>query len=73
MFIGNFQFNRMNEGKLYELQSDSTFTLNQVKYDSQKDFKERKIPNDQKPIEKKLISSGHIFNNDLVEQPKKVS
>jgi hypothetical protein len=32
----------MNEGKLYELQSDNTYTLYQVNYDYQQDMKEGK-------------------------------
>ena len=36
----------MNEGKLYELQPDNTYTLYQVKYDYQKDNKEGKGPSD---------------------------
>jgi hypothetical protein len=36
----------MNEGKLYELQPDNTYTLYQVNYDHQKDNKEGKWRND---------------------------
>jgi len=36
-FIGEFKLNRMSEGKLYEMQSDKTYTLYQVKYDYVKD------------------------------------
>jgi hypothetical protein len=36
----------MNEGKLYELQPDNTYTLYQVNYDYQKDAEEGKKPSD---------------------------
>ena len=48
----------MNEGKLYELQPDNTYSLYQVKYNTHKDVKEGIYPNDLKPIEKKLMSKG---------------
>jgi len=37
IFIGDFYCNRMNSGKLYEMQADNTYTLYNVKYDAQKD------------------------------------
>ncbi len=38
MFIGEFKFDRLHEGKLYELQQDNTYSLFQVKYDVEKDI-----------------------------------
>jgi hypothetical protein len=38
--------NRMNEGKLYELQPDNTYSVYQVKYDAQKDIKLVNFPED---------------------------
>lgn len=35
IFIGDFKSNYMNEGKLYQLQSDNTFELYKVKYEPQ--------------------------------------
>jgi hypothetical protein len=47
----------MQEGILYELQSDSTYSLFEVKYDNVKDVKNGLAgPSKQKPIFKKLIS-----------------
>ena len=42
MFIGDFQCDMKNEGKLYELQLDNTYALYQVKYDPHRDIKEGK-------------------------------
>ena len=39
MFIGEFKFDSMYEGKLYELQQDNTYSLFQVKYDVESDVK----------------------------------
>ena len=44
MFIGDFKCNMMNEGKLYELQQDNTYSLYQVKYNPQADNDEDKEP-----------------------------
>ena len=41
IFIGDFYRNRMNSGKLYEMQADNTYTLYNVKYDAQKDYDNR--------------------------------
>ena len=38
IFIGDFFINKMNSGKLYEMQADNTYTLYNVKYEAQKDF-----------------------------------
>jgi hypothetical protein len=46
----------MQEGTLYELQSDSTYSLFEVKYDNLKDVKNGLGPSKQNPIFKKLIS-----------------
>ena len=47
----------MQEGTLYELQSDSTYSLFEVKYDNENDVKNGlKAPSKQNPIFKKLIS-----------------
>ena len=43
MFIGDFYCNLMNEGELYELQPDSTFSIYQVRYDPHKDINEGTI------------------------------
>jgi hypothetical protein len=40
MFIGDWFRNRMNEGKLYELQQDNTYSLFQVKYNPQADIEQ---------------------------------
>jgi hypothetical protein len=45
IFIGDFYRNRMNSGKLYEMQADNTYTLYNVKYDAQKDIDTGKSPN----------------------------
>jgi hypothetical protein len=39
MFVGQWRFNKMYEGKLYEMQDgeDSKFDLYEVKYDAIKD------------------------------------
>jgi hypothetical protein len=37
VFIGEFRFKKMYEGKLYEKKKDNTYTLYQVKYDYLKD------------------------------------
>jgi hypothetical protein len=60
MFVGQWRFNRMYEGKLYEMQDgeDSKFDLYEVKYDAIKDRDIKLLPNDQAPISKKLISAG---------------
>ena len=42
MFFGDFKYDIMNEGKLYELQPDNTYSLYQVIYDPLKDSKEDK-------------------------------
>ena len=57
----------MNEGKLYELQQDNTFSLFQVKYNPQADVKLGKTVDKQEPIEKKLMSSGHIIKKSSEE------
>ena len=44
MFIGEFKFDKMYEGKLYELQQDNTYSLFQVKYDVESDVKNNIIP-----------------------------
>jgi hypothetical protein len=50
----------MQEGTLYELQSDSTYSLFEVKYDNENDLKKGLTgPSQQNPISKKLISKGH--------------
>jgi hypothetical protein len=49
----------MQEGTLYELQSDSTYSLFKVKYDNENDVKNDLGPSQQNPIFKKLISKGH--------------
>jgi hypothetical protein len=49
----------MKEGTLYELQSDSTYSLFEVKYDNENDVKNVSLPSMQNPISKKLISKGH--------------
>ncbi len=41
MFIGEFKFDKMYEGKLYELQQDNTYSLFQVKYDVESDVKNK--------------------------------
>jgi hypothetical protein len=46
IFIGDFYRNRMNSGKLYEMQADNTYTLYDVKYDAQKDCENGIFPND---------------------------
>jgi hypothetical protein len=46
MFIGDLYCGYMNEGKLYELQPDNTYTLYQVNYDHIKDAKEGKRVDD---------------------------
>ncbi len=51
----------MNEGKLYEMQPDNTYTLYRVKYDSKLDLKNRIFTDFQVPTEKEFISSGHII------------
>ena len=33
VFIGEFKYDKLSEGKLYEMQKDKTYTLYQVKYD----------------------------------------
>jgi hypothetical protein len=33
-FIGNFNRDKMSEGRLYELKEDNTFSIYQVKYDA---------------------------------------
>ena len=48
----------MEEGTLYELQSDSTYSLFEVKYDNENDVKNVSRPSKQNPISKKLISKG---------------
>ena len=60
MFVGQWRFNKMYEGKLYEMQDgkDSKFDLYEVKYDAIKDRDNKLLPNDQVPISKKLISAG---------------
>ena len=55
----------MNEGKLYELQKDNTFSLYQVVYNPQADIKLGKNVHSQDPTEKNLISAGHIDLSDL--------
>ena len=42
MFIGDWYRDYMNEGKLYELQQDNTYSLFQVKYNPQADIKQDK-------------------------------
>ena len=49
----------MEEGTLYELQSDSTYSLFEVKYDNENDVKNVSGPSKQNPISKKLISERH--------------
>ena len=44
IFIGDFYRNKMNSGKLYEMQADNTYTLYNVKYDAQKDYDNRIWP-----------------------------
>lgn len=47
----------MDEGKLYEIQPDLTYSLFDVKYDFENDLKKGiKNPSDQVPIFKNLIS-----------------
>ena len=46
----------MEEGTLYELQSDSTYSLFEVKYDNENDVKNDLALSRQNPIFKKLIS-----------------
>jgi len=46
IFIGDFYCNKMNSGKLYEMQADNTYTLYNVKYDAQKDSDNGIFPND---------------------------
>ena len=53
----------MNEGKLYELQPKNTYNLYLVKFDVENDLKRGVISDDQEPIEKKLLSSGHVIKN----------
>jgi hypothetical protein len=40
MFIGDWYRDCMNEGKLYELQQDNTYSLFQVKYNPQADIEQ---------------------------------
>ena len=40
MFIGDWYRDMMNEGKLYELQQDNTYSLFLVKYNPQSDIKQ---------------------------------
>jgi hypothetical protein len=42
IFIGEWKCNRMEEGKMYELQQDNTYTLYEVKYNPLKDIKQGK-------------------------------
>jgi hypothetical protein len=56
MFIGDWKFNNMNEGELYEMQRDGTYNLYSVKYDYLKDRKV--VPDKQVPIAKELIAKG---------------
>ncbi len=39
VFIGNFERDKMIDGKLYELQSDGKYSLFQVQYDHKSDIK----------------------------------
>ena len=52
MFVGQWRFGKMYEGKLYEMQDgeDSKFDLYEVKYDAIKDRDNKLLPNDQVPI-----------------------
>lgn len=54
MFIGDWKFNNMNEGELYEMQQDGTYNLSSVKYDYIKDKKV--VPDKQVPILKEMIA-----------------
>jgi hypothetical protein len=52
----------MNEGKLYELQEDGKYSVYQVQYNPQKDYKEGKKLDDQIPTVMKLVGGGHDMN-----------
>ena len=60
MFVGQWRFDKMYEGKLYEMKDgkDSKFDLYEVKYDVNKDRENKLFPDDQVRISKKLISAG---------------
>ncbi len=42
IFMGDFYYDKMNEGKFYHLQPDNTYDLYNVKFDVTKDRKEGK-------------------------------
>jgi hypothetical protein len=52
MFVGQWRFGKMYEGKLYEMQDgeDSKFDLYEVKYDAIKDRDNKVLPDNQVPI-----------------------
>jgi hypothetical protein len=56
LFIGDWKFNRMNHGELYELQEDGTYNLYSVQYDYLKD--KTVVPDRQTPVAKELIGKG---------------
>ena len=37
IFLGDFNWNKLHKGKLYEMQSDNTYHLYDVAYDSEAD------------------------------------
>jgi hypothetical protein len=46
IFFGDLHQNKMNEGKMYEMQHDNTYTLYSVKYNAEQDLQKEVAPND---------------------------
>ncbi len=57
--MGEFESNKMKQGKLHELKKDGTVTISEVTYDPKKDAEDGNYLNDQEPIEKGVISTGN--------------
>ncbi len=59
VFIGDWQMNVMSRGKLYKLEKDGTYTMFDVEYNFEDDYKKGKGPSEQVPTQKTLVSHDH--------------
>lgn len=50
IFLGDFNWNKLHKGKLYEMQPDKTYHLYDVAYDSEADNVNEVYPDNQVPI-----------------------
>ena len=62
IFLGNFQCNKMDKGRLYEVRPNNTYTAKCVEYNFKQDALDRKRLDNQLPSKEKLESEGLKFS-----------